>query len=169
MSLEQYKNANRKELWSILQTQAQVLKEEIARNAELCKIAPCTFGGRIEALIKRNAELEKTLKDTAIIWGGKLQELEKERDELKLANTEAKTYIESELGPIFHNVYPHKTFNPKVHQAIRDLEQHDKGVDSAIAELTICYRVALDEHKDYEDAEVLEGLIDSLQALKDLS
>jgi hypothetical protein len=28
------------------------------------------------------AELEKTLKDTAIIWGGKLQELEKERDEL---------------------------------------------------------------------------------------
>jgi hypothetical protein len=27
---------------------------------------------------KRIAELEKTLKDTAIIWGGKLQELEKE-------------------------------------------------------------------------------------------
>ena len=37
MSLEQYKNANRKELWSILQTQAQVLKGEIARNAELEK------------------------------------------------------------------------------------------------------------------------------------
>jgi hypothetical protein len=50
-----------------------------------------------------------------------------------------------------------------------NLVQHDKGVDKAIAELTICYRVALDEHKDYEDAEVLEGLIDSLQALKDLS
>ncbi len=47
------------------------------------------------------------------------------------------------------------------------LEQHDKGVDSAIAELTICYRVALDEHKDLEDAEVLEGLIDRLQALKE--
>jgi predicted RNase H-like nuclease (RuvC/YqgF family) len=52
-------------------------------------------------------------------------------------------------------------------QDTRDLEQHDKGVDSAIAELTICYRVALDEHKDYEDAEVLEGLIDRLQALKE--
>jgi predicted RNase H-like nuclease (RuvC/YqgF family) len=52
-------------------------------------------------------------------------------------------------------------------QDTRDLEQHDKGVDSAIAELTICYRVALDEHKDIEDAEVLEGLIDRLQALKE--
>jgi septal ring factor EnvC (AmiA/AmiB activator) len=50
-----------------------------------------------------------------------------------------------------------------------NLEQHDKGVDSAIAELTICYRVALDEHKDIEDAEVLEGLIDRLQALKSQS
>jgi hypothetical protein len=50
-----------------------------------------------------------------------------------------------------------------------NLVQHDKGVDKAIAELTICYRVALDEHKDYEDAEVLEGLIDRLQALKDPS
>jgi hypothetical protein len=50
---------------------------------------------------------------------------------------------------------------------IRDLENHDKGIDAAIAELTICYRVALDEHKDVEDAEVLEGLIDRLQALKD--
>jgi hypothetical protein len=52
-----------------------------------------------------------------------IAELEKERDELKLANSESKKYIESELGPIFHNVYPHKTFNPKVHQAIRDLKQ----------------------------------------------
>tara|TARA_R110000803_G_scaffold13771_1_gene38500 strand:+ start:526 stop:849 length:324 start_codon:yes stop_codon:yes gene_type:complete len=55
----------------------------------------------------------------------------------------------------------------KKERDIRDLEQQAKGIDSAIAELTICYRVALDEHKDYEDAEVLEGLIDRLQALKE--
>jgi len=37
MSLEQYKDANRKELWEILQIQAQVLEEEIRKNAELEK------------------------------------------------------------------------------------------------------------------------------------
>ena len=37
MSLEQYKDANRKKLWEILQIQAQTLQEEIRKNAELEK------------------------------------------------------------------------------------------------------------------------------------
>jgi len=37
MSLEQYKDANRKELWDILQIQMQVLQEENTRVAELEK------------------------------------------------------------------------------------------------------------------------------------
>tara|TARA_R110000782_G_scaffold264560_1_gene357790 strand:+ start:308 stop:604 length:297 start_codon:yes stop_codon:yes gene_type:complete len=69
--------------------------------------------------------------------------------------------LEEELSTIVSGLFSENEL------AIRDLKQHDKGVDSAIAELTICYRVALDEHKDYEDAEVLEGLIDRLQALKE--
>ena len=35
MSLEQYKDKNRAELWEILQIQAQVLQEEIRKNTEL--------------------------------------------------------------------------------------------------------------------------------------
>ena len=35
MSLEQYKDASRKELWNILQIQMQVLQAEIAKVAEL--------------------------------------------------------------------------------------------------------------------------------------
>ena len=37
MSLEQYKDANRKDLWDILQIQMQVLQAEVAKNAELEK------------------------------------------------------------------------------------------------------------------------------------
>ena len=37
MSLEQYKDASRKELWDILQIQMQVLQAETARVAELEK------------------------------------------------------------------------------------------------------------------------------------
>lgn len=37
MSLEQHKDANRTELWNILQIQAQVLEEEIRKNTELEK------------------------------------------------------------------------------------------------------------------------------------
>lgn len=37
MSLEQYKDANRAELWNILQIQAQTLEEEIRKNGELEK------------------------------------------------------------------------------------------------------------------------------------
>ena len=39
MSLEQYKDASRKELWDILQIQMQVLQAETARVAELEKSA----------------------------------------------------------------------------------------------------------------------------------
>jgi hypothetical protein len=35
MSLEQYKDASRKELWDILQIQMQVLQAEVAKVAEL--------------------------------------------------------------------------------------------------------------------------------------
>jgi ABC-type transporter Mla maintaining outer membrane lipid asymmetry ATPase subunit MlaF len=45
---------------------------------ELLKLAHEKLGSQSDMI----AELEKTLKDTAIIWGGKLQELEKEREEL---------------------------------------------------------------------------------------
>jgi len=44
MSLEQYKDASRAELWDILQIQMQVLQAEVAKNAELEK-------GRDEAVI----------------------------------------------------------------------------------------------------------------------
>jgi hypothetical protein len=81
----------------------------------------------------------------------------KELVELRKSNAE----IEKERDRLHKIVY----LDSKPH----NLRWHDKGVDSAIAELTICYRVALDEHKDLEDAEVLEGLIDRLQALKDKS
>jgi hypothetical protein len=37
MSLEQYKDATRKELWEILQIQMQVLQAEVAKVAELEK------------------------------------------------------------------------------------------------------------------------------------
>ena len=85
----------------------------------------------IAALNERIAKLEQTLSDTAEMWGGKFQELEKERDELKEANTEAKEYIESELGPIFHSNWPHETYNPKLEQTKRDLEQQSKGAIDA--------------------------------------
>ena len=38
MSLEQYKDASRKELWDILQIQMQVLQAEVAKTAELERI-----------------------------------------------------------------------------------------------------------------------------------
>ncbi len=50
MSLEQYKDASRKELWDILQIQMQVLQAETAKVAEL-----------EEALKLTNAELSKTI------------------------------------------------------------------------------------------------------------
>ena len=52
-----------------------------------------------------------------------LAELRKKNAELRFANNEAKEYIESELGSVFITVCPSKPFNPKEHQAIRDLEQ----------------------------------------------
>jgi hypothetical protein len=62
----------------------------------------------------------------------RIAELEKERDKLKFANTEAKEYIESELGSVFITVCPSEPFNPKVHQAKRDLEQQVKGAENII-------------------------------------
>jgi uncharacterized protein YqeY len=50
MSLEQYKDANRKDLWDILQIQMQVLQAEVAKNAELEK--------EIENLVGEFAEAE---------------------------------------------------------------------------------------------------------------
>tara|TARA_R110000744_G_scaffold221475_1_gene340470 strand:+ start:138 stop:440 length:303 start_codon:yes stop_codon:yes gene_type:complete len=44
MSLEQYKDASRKELWDILQIQMQVLQAETAKVAELEKEANNTKG-----------------------------------------------------------------------------------------------------------------------------
>ena len=49
MSLEQYKDASRKELWDILQIQMQVLQAEVAKNAELEKKIKITY---IEGQIK---------------------------------------------------------------------------------------------------------------------
>ena len=37
MSLEQYKDASRAELWNVLQIQSQVIEEEIRKNADLEK------------------------------------------------------------------------------------------------------------------------------------
>tara|TARA_Y100000033_G_scaffold51048_1_gene63453 strand:+ start:2113 stop:2607 length:495 start_codon:yes stop_codon:yes gene_type:complete len=46
------------------------------------------------------------------------------------------------------------------------LEKHDEGVNACIEELTRCYRVALDESHDIEDANSIEVLIDHLQQLR---
>ena len=73
MSLEQYKDANRKELWEILQIQVE-------RIAELEAI----IRGRDElinnAVSSRIAELENALKDSMLTLGGKIAELEKAAD-----------------------------------------------------------------------------------------
>lgn len=66
----------------------------------------------------------------------RIVELEKERDSLKFANTEAKEYIESELGSVFITVCPSKPFNPKENQAKRDLEQQAKGIEECAKALT---------------------------------
>ena len=62
-----------------------------------------------------------------------LVELRKKNAELRFANNEAKEYIESELGSVFITVCPSKPFNPKEHQAIRDLEQQVVGIHKALA------------------------------------
>ena len=68
MSLEQYKDASRKELWEILQIQSQLLQEEIAKNAELKELSELTgaqynisraaFMSQEAMLRKRIAELK---------------------------------------------------------------------------------------------------------------
>jgi hypothetical protein len=51
MSLEQYKDANRKDLWDILQIQMQVLQAEVAKNVELEKKIKITYiEGQIEGI-----------------------------------------------------------------------------------------------------------------------
>ena len=67
MSLEQYKDANRAELWSVLQIQSQVLKEEIRKNAEL------------EKELKQQWECGNS---KLVECKTKITELEKERDDL---------------------------------------------------------------------------------------
>tara|TARA_R110000851_G_scaffold324223_1_gene491406 strand:- start:34 stop:444 length:411 start_codon:yes stop_codon:yes gene_type:complete len=96
-----------------------------------------------------------------------IAELEKELDDLSSGTDDL-------YNMVFEHVelkleFPDEVDHTDIKQLLEghNLKQHDKGVDSAIAELIICYRVALDEHKDIEDAEVLEGLIDRLQALKE--
>jgi hypothetical protein len=120
---------------------------------DLCKIAPEKAAERIEALIKRNAELEKELNLT--------------KDMIVAHQIADETGYIDGVGWVENWSEMEETVTKLVEA--HNLVQQDKGVDKAIAELTICYRVALDEHKDYEDAEVLEGLIDRLQALKDPS
>ena len=66
-----------------------------------------------------------------------LVELRKKNAELRFANNEAKEYIESELGSVFITVCPGKPFNPKEHQAIRDLEQQVKGIEEVIKEMRV--------------------------------
>ena len=61
-----------------------------------------------------------------------LVELRKKNAELRFANNEAKEYIESELGSVFITVCPSKPFNPKEHQAIRDLERMALGIQASI-------------------------------------
>ena len=68
MSLEQYKDASRKELWEILQIQSQLLQDEIAKNAELKELMELTgsqynisraaFMSQESMLRKRIAELK---------------------------------------------------------------------------------------------------------------
>ena len=83
-----------------------------------------------ELALKSNCPL---LEDEVIVEANRrITELEKERDGLKFANTEAKEYIESELGSVFVAVCPSKPFNPKEHQAIRDLEKMALGLKASI-------------------------------------
>ena len=79
MSLEQYKDASRKELWDILQIQMQVLQAEVAKVAELelkvcsldltkghlkqCEEALESRDAEIAELEKENKELQEYLKE----------------------------------------------------------------------------------------------------------
>jgi hypothetical protein len=165
---------------------------------DLCKAHPEKAAERIEALIKRNADIERSLNiDNCMIDNlrsvkaemeverylkdKRIAELENERGAAVFLAEQRRQFIVNgvELGYIPHPTIEEDKaanltilmcgFDDSHSMEAHNLVQHDKGVDKAIAELTICYRVALDEHKDYEDAEVLEGLIDRLQALKDPS
>jgi hypothetical protein len=128
---------------------------ELEAKSEVLKYANEGLGFEITELEKENASLNDQNKRVCT----EVAELEKENILLK------------RVEEIF-NASPDLTFDCCKRLFEQEFEAHNldqqaKGIDSAIAELTICYRVALDEHKDYEDAEVLEGLIDRLQSLKE--
>jgi len=62
MSLEQYKDRNRAELWEVLQIQAQVLQGEIRKNTELERLArevlaTSTFAEDFQKILDRLEEL----------------------------------------------------------------------------------------------------------------
>ena len=87
MSLEQYKDASRKELWDILQIQMQVLQAEAAKVAELENIIrgrdeliENAVANRIVELEKENASLDAQNKRVC----SEIAELEKELDALKI-------------------------------------------------------------------------------------
>ena len=77
MSLEQYKDASRKDLWDILQIQMQVLQAEVAKNVEL--------EAKSEVLKYANEGL-----------GFEISELEKEMDGICLAVLENRGRVVTE-------------------------------------------------------------------------
>ena len=74
-----------------------------------------------ELLDKHRLEIEQ--KDKHIT------ELEKERDDYRTGNIEAKEFIQSHIrDPLTGHVYPRKAYCPMTELAIRDLEQQAKGL-----------------------------------------
>tara|TARA_R110000744_G_scaffold337928_1_gene443085 strand:- start:278 stop:721 length:444 start_codon:yes stop_codon:yes gene_type:complete len=62
----------------------------------------------------------------------RIAELEKERDDYKTGNIEAKEFIQSHIrDPLTGHIYPRKAYCPMTELAIRDLEQQIKGVEDA--------------------------------------
>tara|TARA_R110000744_G_scaffold113564_1_gene212665 strand:+ start:162 stop:422 length:261 start_codon:yes stop_codon:yes gene_type:complete len=84
MSLEQYKDASRKELWDILQIQMQVLQAEAAKVVELEKslIAPTDSGVvALDSICEKfNSNKESDLTElTCSIWNKAFFEALKEQ------------------------------------------------------------------------------------------
>jgi len=106
MSLEQYKDASRKELWDILQIQMQVLQAETARVAEL------------EDMLAGRTKVARWIErfDMAV---GKQQHII-EAQKVKIAE------LEKELSSIVAGLFSENEL------AIRDLEQQAKGVEGYI-------------------------------------
>jgi hypothetical protein len=84
-------------------------------------------------LRKANAGLEKSVTTSTSVMIS-LQEdnlkLEKERDDYKAGNIEAKEFIQSHIrDPLTGHIYPRKAYCPMTELAIRDLEQQSKALN----------------------------------------